>query len=166
MLNKPDSTIRALHHRRAPRRRWADRPQDHCRYLRWLGCSRRWSLLGEGLLQSGPISRIPRTLDREILGPCQVGSAGLGAAFLCHRGCGASFNVCRDLRHLGLELRGVGGDYQEEFRYATWCHCQRARSDSTDLLPDRQERPLHQPRLHMGETQGVGTIDGCAGHSS
>lgn len=160
MLNELDSTIRTLHHRRTPRRCRPDWPQDHCRYLWRVGCSWRWSLLGERLLQGRPISCIPGTLDCEILSPCQIGSTGFGAIIVCHRGCGASFNVCRDLRNVGVELRGAGGDYQEKLRYATGCHRKRARSHPTNLLPNGQKWPLHQPRFHVGETEGVGVIDG------
>ena len=160
MLNDSDPTIRALHHRRTARRCRSDWPQDHRRYLRWMGCSWRWSLLGERLFQSGPISCIPSTLDCEVLSPCQIGSTGFGTTIVCHRGCGASFNVCRELWNFRPDLGGTGGGYQEKFRYATRCHCQRARSHSTNLLPDGKERPLHQPRVHVGETKGVGVIDG------
>lgn len=49
---RSDPTIRPFCDRRSPGRRRSDRTKDHCRYLWWMGCSWRRSLLGQRLLES------------------------------------------------------------------------------------------------------------------
>lgn len=46
-----DPTIWTFHHWWTSRRCWSYWPKDHCRHIRWMGCSRWWSFLRKGFLQ-------------------------------------------------------------------------------------------------------------------
>ena len=49
LIDHLDPTVRPVRHRWSARRRWPHWTKDHCRYLRWLGCSRRWRLFRKRL---------------------------------------------------------------------------------------------------------------------
>jgi hypothetical protein len=96
-LTYPDPTIWPLHYRRPTRRRRPHRSQNHRRHLWWLGCSRRWGLFRQRLLQSRPFCRLPRPLDCQI--PCQ-GQAGPSRAcstLLRHWCSRTPFYFCGDI---------------------------------------------------------------------
>ena len=63
---------------------WIDWKKNHCRYVRWVGCTRRGSLLGQGLLQGGPICRLCRSLGGQVPGQGQAVQTGPSAGeFVC-----------------------------------------------------------------------------------
>ena len=109
-----DSTFRAVHHRRAPGRRWIDRTKDHRRYLWRLGCSWWWSFLGERLLQGRPVGSLSRTMDRKVASPCQIGEARSSAVVVRHWRCRAPVNVCGDLWHIRKIFRRARGNHPEQ----------------------------------------------------
>ena len=92
-------------------------------------------------------------MDRQVAGERQAGPSGVGAAILRHRRGRALVHLRRDVWYLGTILGGIGEHHQGTFRHATGCHRQGARPGQTHLLPDGQERTLHQSGFQLGEAQ-------------
>lgn len=150
---KLDPTLWTLHHWWTTRRCWSYWSKDHCRHVRWMGCSRWWCFLWQGFLQGRQISCIPRPLDCQVFGQCQACPPCARPTLIRHWCRGATFHLCRYLWYLCIELCRASRDHPQELRPPTRCHCQGARFGPTNLLPNSQERSLHQPELQLGEAK-------------
>ncbi len=76
-----------------------DRAQDHRRYLRRGGPSRRRRLLRQGSVQGGPLGRLRRALCGQEHRRRRASRPLRDSGFLCHRRGRADLHLHRDLRH-------------------------------------------------------------------
>merc|ERR1711924_65503 len=157
----PPEPLWPLRHWGAPRRRWAERPQDHHRHLRGLGGAGGGGFLWEGPHQGGPLWCVHRAPG------CQVGR-GRGprqalhrAGLLCYRRARAPVRLRRHLRDGVQARRRNSRPGEQEVRLPRGYDWRASgpqegggRGEAGALPEDRGVRALRARRpgrLHVGE---------------
>ena len=141
----PRQPDRPFRDRRAGRRRWPHRPQDHRRHLRRHGPPRRRRLLGQGPVEGRPLGRVRGSLGGQERGRRRAGRPLRGPGRLCDRRRAPGEPDGRDVRHREDRAREDRRAGRGALRPAARIVSQGAAPAPADLPEDRRLRPL-RPR--------------------